>query len=287
MAVCLTRRRFTLDEIEEPAYSDRALHALAAKVRYEIDPNAGFPRTRTGEVIVRLRDGRVLRERNEIDPDVPAAESEILDKYAANTAGCFRRHMLQKCGTASFPWRKSATCPRLPNCCARGHDEPSMTPDPARFSSRTTCARRRPECSGPARGATRGNRVRIDVEGQPLALQHAQAQQARLPLLVRAIACYRFRSGSKTRARAGMPSAFVPVPLRSVARTTSSVPVNARTSSSFASGTSQRQHDETDRGFRQERLDARGRPLALWPIPSSASDARAQASRARSSASGQ
>jgi hypothetical protein len=56
-------------------------------VRYEIDPNAGFPKTRTGEVVVTLRDGTQLRERSEIRPDDPASDEEIIAKFIANTAG--------------------------------------------------------------------------------------------------------------------------------------------------------------------------------------------------------
>ena len=84
MAACLARRQFGLGEIEESAYTEPALLALAQKVHYEIDPNAGFPRTRTGEVIVTLKNGTRLRERNEIDPDEPAAAEAIERKFFAN-----------------------------------------------------------------------------------------------------------------------------------------------------------------------------------------------------------
>ena len=84
MAACLTHKRFGLEEIEEPAYTEPALLALAQKVHYEIDPNAGFPKTRTGEVIVTLKNGTKLRERNEIDPDAPATAGEVERKFFAN-----------------------------------------------------------------------------------------------------------------------------------------------------------------------------------------------------------
>jgi 2-methylcitrate dehydratase PrpD len=84
MAACLARRRFGLEEIEEPAYTEPALLALAQKVHYEIDPNAGFPKTRTGEVIVTLSNGTKLRERDEIDPDEPATPEAIMRKFDSN-----------------------------------------------------------------------------------------------------------------------------------------------------------------------------------------------------------
>jgi 2-methylcitrate dehydratase PrpD len=86
MAASLTRKQFGLAEIEESAYTDPRLVALAQKVRYELDPNAGFPKTRTGEVIVKLRNGKELRERNEIRPDEPASEDAIVAKFMANAA---------------------------------------------------------------------------------------------------------------------------------------------------------------------------------------------------------
>jgi 2-methylcitrate dehydratase PrpD len=84
MAACLTRKRFGLAEIEEPTYTDPHLLDLAGKVHYAIDPNAGFPRKRTGEVIVTLKNGTQLRERNEIDPDEPAPADAIVEKFFAN-----------------------------------------------------------------------------------------------------------------------------------------------------------------------------------------------------------
>jgi 2-methylcitrate dehydratase PrpD len=84
MAACLVRRRFGLAEIEEPVFSDPELLALADIVRYEIDPRAGFPKTRSGEVIVRMRDGRELAARDEIVPDEPAASEAIVAKFMDN-----------------------------------------------------------------------------------------------------------------------------------------------------------------------------------------------------------
>jgi 2-methylcitrate dehydratase PrpD len=84
IACCLERGRFGLDEIEAPAYTDPKLLALAGKFSYEVDPDSGFPKFRTGEVIVRLRDGRELRQRESIMPDEPATEEEILEKFMSN-----------------------------------------------------------------------------------------------------------------------------------------------------------------------------------------------------------
>lgn len=84
IACCLTRNRFGLEEIEEKSYTDPALLKLAAKVGYEIDPNSGFPKFRSGEVIVKMKNGEHFRQRESILPDEPASESEIVDKFMLN-----------------------------------------------------------------------------------------------------------------------------------------------------------------------------------------------------------
>lgn len=84
LACSFARGRFGLRELEEPAYSDASLHALARKVTYEIDPNSGFPKTRTGEIVVRTKNGRELRHREEILPDEPAADAQIVTKFMEN-----------------------------------------------------------------------------------------------------------------------------------------------------------------------------------------------------------
>lgn len=86
IACCLTRRSFGLAELEEPSFTDPALVALAHKVEYEIDTNSGFPKFRTGEVIVNMKDGRKLQKREQILPDEPAPAAAILDKFAGTTA---------------------------------------------------------------------------------------------------------------------------------------------------------------------------------------------------------
>lgn len=85
VACCLIRGRFGLEETEEAAYTDPALLKLAQKVNYEIDPNSGFPKYRSGEVIVRMRDGRELRRRKNILPEERAPEADVLRKFRDNT----------------------------------------------------------------------------------------------------------------------------------------------------------------------------------------------------------
>ena len=87
VACALTRGRFGLNEIEAPSYTDGELLKLANKVSYEIDPDSGFPKSRSGEVIVKMKDGRELRHRDNILPDEPASAESIVAKFMQNTDG--------------------------------------------------------------------------------------------------------------------------------------------------------------------------------------------------------
>ena len=108
MAACLARKRFGLEEIEEPAYTEPGLLALAQKVHYQIDPNAGYPKTRTGEVIVTLKNGTKLRERNEIHPDAPATAEEVERKFFANAEMAIARPRAEKIRDAILALEKQA-----------------------------------------------------------------------------------------------------------------------------------------------------------------------------------
>jgi 2-methylcitrate dehydratase PrpD len=99
VACCLTRRRFGLAELDQASYTDPALVALAHKVDYEIDPDSGFPKFRTGEVIVTTRDGKKLGRRESILPDEPAAAEAILDKFvdsASSAISSERAHRVRE-----------------------------------------------------------------------------------------------------------------------------------------------------------------------------------------------
>jgi len=89
VAAALRRRRFTLDELDATALTDPETLALAERVHYEIDPKSSFPRHYSGEVIVHMRDGRTLRQREQINrgnADRPLDTTAIIEKYHANAA---------------------------------------------------------------------------------------------------------------------------------------------------------------------------------------------------------
>jgi 2-methylcitrate dehydratase PrpD len=87
VATALVRGRFGLAELEEPALRDAQVLALADKVDYEADPNSGFPKWYSGEVVIRLRDGRELAQREQVNrgaADRPLANEEIIAKFMEN-----------------------------------------------------------------------------------------------------------------------------------------------------------------------------------------------------------
>lgn len=83
----LARGHFGLADLEEQALREPAVLALASKVRYEIDPNSRFPKYYSGEVIVNLKSGEVLRWREDINrgaADRPLSNEDIVQKYLEN-----------------------------------------------------------------------------------------------------------------------------------------------------------------------------------------------------------
>jgi len=85
IACALARGVFGLEELAESSYSDPELLRLAQKVSYQIDPKSEFPAARSGEVVLRMKDGRTLSLRQRISPDEPAPADAIIEKYMQNT----------------------------------------------------------------------------------------------------------------------------------------------------------------------------------------------------------
>lgn len=89
VAAAWLRGRLTLAELEPEVLADPAILALAARTSHAADPHSPFPRTYSGELVVRLRDGRTLRHREEVNrgaPDRPLSNADIIEKYRGNAA---------------------------------------------------------------------------------------------------------------------------------------------------------------------------------------------------------
>jgi len=75
---------FTEERVREPR-----LRALAAKVRYEIDPDSPYPDEFTGHVRVKLRGGKVMEERQDHlrgGAKEPLSRADLEDKFRQNCA---------------------------------------------------------------------------------------------------------------------------------------------------------------------------------------------------------
>jgi len=92
MAASIVRGQFTLDELEDDALRDPTILDLCKKARYEIDPTSPFPRYYGGEVVVRTKDGRELRHREEHNRGSdknPLSTKDILAKFRDNAGRVF------------------------------------------------------------------------------------------------------------------------------------------------------------------------------------------------------
>lgn len=85
---------FVLGDVGLGAFTEAAVHdprmrALAAKVRYEIDPRSPYPRAFTGHLRATLAGGRVVEERQPHfrgGAQEPLTQAQIEAKFAANAA---------------------------------------------------------------------------------------------------------------------------------------------------------------------------------------------------------
>ncbi|MCC6534310.1 MAG: MmgE/PrpD family protein [Burkholderiales bacterium] len=84
LACCLARGRFGLAELEDGSYTDAGLLELADKVTYAVDPNATFPKSRSGEVVLRMKNGSSISRREEIWPEQAASQDEVVEKFTRN-----------------------------------------------------------------------------------------------------------------------------------------------------------------------------------------------------------
>jgi 2-methylcitrate dehydratase PrpD len=97
-----------LDAFTDERVSDPRLRSLAAKVRYEIDPDNPYPNEFTGHLRVKLKDGTILEERQ---PHLrggahePLSRADIEDKFRHNCAhGGWRAQQAEH----FLAWAKSA-----------------------------------------------------------------------------------------------------------------------------------------------------------------------------------
>jgi 2-methylcitrate dehydratase PrpD len=78
-----------LDAFSEERVADPRLRALAAKVRFEVDPDNPYPDEYTGHVRVKLKDGKILEERQAHirgGRHEPLSRADVEEKFRGNCA---------------------------------------------------------------------------------------------------------------------------------------------------------------------------------------------------------
>lgn len=98
VAATITRGQMTLAELESQATTDRKILSLADRIRYEIDPGSRFPECITGELLVTLTDGRVIRYREEINLEdgEEVTDANIVEKFQNNAVTAASQRQVQE-----------------------------------------------------------------------------------------------------------------------------------------------------------------------------------------------
>jgi 2-methylcitrate dehydratase PrpD len=89
IAVGLLSGNLGLDAFSDDAVADERVRALAARIRYRIDPANPYPAAYTGHIRATLSDGRVVEERQPHlrgGANAPLSRAEIEEKLAANAS---------------------------------------------------------------------------------------------------------------------------------------------------------------------------------------------------------
>ncbi len=87
VATCLVRGRFGLEELEAPTLADPEILALCDRITCEHTDESAFPKYFSGEVVVRLRDGRTLERRERVNrgaDERPLLRDDIETKFFEN-----------------------------------------------------------------------------------------------------------------------------------------------------------------------------------------------------------
>lgn len=89
LSAALVYGRLTMDEIAAHAINDPRVLALCDRTHYSIDSESGFPQHYSGAVEIRLKDGRTLKRREQINRgsrDNPLSHADIVAKFRDTAA---------------------------------------------------------------------------------------------------------------------------------------------------------------------------------------------------------
>ena len=117
VATCLIRGRFGLEELEAKALVDTEILALCDRITCEHSDESAFPKYFSGEVEVRLHDGRVLHRRERVNRGAgsrPLSRADIEAKFFENTRQAISatraRHVLESVMTLDAAPNVDALC---------------------------------------------------------------------------------------------------------------------------------------------------------------------------------
>jgi 2-methylcitrate dehydratase PrpD len=99
LGAALVYGRLTMDEIAEHAINDPRVLALCDRTSYSFDPESGFPKHYSGAVEIKLKDGRTLKQREQINRgsrDKPLSRADIVEKFRATAARALQAHKVEQ-----------------------------------------------------------------------------------------------------------------------------------------------------------------------------------------------
>ncbi len=123
VAAALLEGRVGVSTFDAERRGDPALLALAARVRYTVDPDSPFPRSFPGRVRVRLVDGRMVEAHepeNRGGPGQPLTESEVVEKFRDNAGRTLPGFQLREIEKAALDLENLDDVGALMTLCRRG-----------------------------------------------------------------------------------------------------------------------------------------------------------------------
>jgi 2-methylcitrate dehydratase PrpD len=89
LAAALVYGKLTMDEVGAGAINDPRVRALCDRMRYRFDPESAFPKYYSGAVEIRMKDGRTLKQREQVNRgsrDNPLSRADIVAKFHSTAA---------------------------------------------------------------------------------------------------------------------------------------------------------------------------------------------------------
>jgi 2-methylcitrate dehydratase PrpD len=99
LAAALVYGRLTMDEVADHAINDPRVLALCDRTTYRFDPESGFPKHYSGAVEIKLKDGRTLTKREQVNrgsSDKPLGRADIVAKFHTTAGRALPAHKVER-----------------------------------------------------------------------------------------------------------------------------------------------------------------------------------------------